>query len=155
MDMQAVLKAGGVGAAILIILNILGLIPCVGCITLVLSLAAYVGIGMLAAHWMMLPRTARSAATNGAIAAAAAALIGGLVNLVVVGLYAAISGATQLSQISPGQLQTLYDLGIDPAVLAGPVAAVGISAFCCTIFLFIAAGLGAAGGAFWGSRHTT
>ena len=33
MDMQAVLKAGGVGAAILVLFSLLGLIPCVGCIT--------------------------------------------------------------------------------------------------------------------------
>ncbi len=155
MDTQAVLKAGGIGAAILIVLNILGLIPCVGCITFILSLVAYVGIGVLAAYWMTPPRTAGSGAINGAIAATVAALAGGLVNLVIMGLYTAISGASQLSQIPPEQLEALVEMGIDPAILAGPVAAVGVGAFCCVIFLVLGAGLGAAGGAFWGNGHPT
>ncbi len=153
MDMQAVIKAGGIGAAGLIVLNLLGLIPCVGCITFIVSLAAYVGIGVLAAFWMTLPRTAGSGATNGAVAGVIAALIAGVVNVVIMGIYSAISGATQLSQVPPEQLDALIEMGIDPAMLAGPVAAVVVGTLCCTVFLFIAAGLGAAGGAFWGNSH--
>jgi hypothetical protein len=38
-------------------------------------------------------------------------------------------------------------------MLAGPVAALGVGAVCCTIGLVIAAALGAAGGAYWGNSH--
>jgi hypothetical protein len=151
--MQAVLKAGGIGAVILIVLNLLGLIPCVGCITLLLSLVVYVGIGVLAAQWMAPPRTTGSGAGAGAAAAVVAALIAGIVNLVVTGIYYSVTGVSQLSQIPPEQIEALYELGIDPALLVGPAAIIGVGAVCCTIFLFIAAGLGAAGGAFWGSSH--
>ncbi|MBN1995101.1 MAG: hypothetical protein JW953_20575 [Anaerolineae bacterium] len=153
MDMQAVLKAGGLGAVVLIVLNLLGLIPCVGCITFILSLVVYVGIGVLAAMWMMPPRTAGSGATNGAIAAVAAALVAGGVNTVIMAIYGLITGGSQLSQIPPEQMEVLVEAGIDPAMLAGPLGAAGAGVCCCTIFLFIGAVLGAAGGAFWGNSH--
>jgi len=153
MDMQAVLKAGGLGAVVVIVLNLFGLIPCVGCITFILVLLAYVGIGVLAALWMKPPRTAGSGATNGAMAAVATALIAGLINILVMAIYAGITGASQLSQLPPEQLQLLMDAGIDPAVLVGPLAAAGVGFFCCTAYLFIGAALGAIGGAIWGNTH--
>ncbi len=155
MDMQAVLKAGGVGAAILIVFNILGFIPCVGCITFILSMVAYVGIGVLAAYWMIQPRTAGSGATNGAVATAVAALVAGIVGLILNGIYFAVTGASQLSQIPSEQLQALTEAGIDPAIFVGPAAVFGIGAVCCGLWAIIAAGLGAAGGAFWGNSHSS
>ena len=153
MDMQAVLKAGGIGAAVVIVLNLFGLIPCVGCITFILVLLAYIGVGVLAALWMTPPRTAGSGATNGAVAAVVAALIAGLINIVVMAIYAAVTGASQLAQLPPEQLQLLTEAGIDPTMLVGPIASVGVGAACCTIFLFISAALGAIGGAIWGNSH--
>lgn len=153
MDMQSVLKAGGLGAVVLIVLNLLGLIPCVSCITFLLSLVVFVGVGVLAANWMPPPRTAGSGASNGAVAGVLAALVAGVINIVILAAYGAITGGSQLSQIPPDQLQTLIDAGIDPTMLAGPVGGAGAGAICCTIFLFIGAGLGAAGGAFWGNSH--
>jgi hypothetical protein len=153
MNMQAVLKAGGLGAVVMIVLNLLGLIPCVGCVTWLLALAAYVGVGILAAKWMNPPRTSGSGATNGAAAAAIAALVSGVIQMVVSLIYTMITGASQLSQIPAEQLKTIKDMGIDPAMLAGPAAALGVGAVCCTIGLVIAAALGAAGGAYWGNSH--
>ncbi len=153
MDMQAVLKAGGIGAVLLIVLNLLGLIPCVGCFTFILSLVVYVGIGILAAMWMAPPRTAGSGATNGAIAALVAVMISGFINMIVLAIYGAISGASQLSQLSPEQMEMLMETGIDPTIFAGPVGAAGMGLACCTIFLFIGAALGAIGGAIWGNSH--
>ena len=153
MDMQAVLKAGGIGAAVVILLNLLGLIPCVSCITFILVILAYVGVGILAALWMKPPRTAGSGATNGAIAAVVTAFIAGLINIGVLAIYAGITGASQLSQLPPEQLQILTDAGIDPTMLVGPLASAGVGAFCCTIYLFIGAALGAVGGAIWGITH--
>jgi len=153
MDMQAVLKAGGIGAAVVIVLNLFGLIPCVGCITFILVLLAYIGVGVLAALWMTPPRTAGSGATNGAVAAVIAALIAGLINIVVMAIYAAVTGASQLAQLPPEQLQLLTEAGIDPTMLVGPIASVGVGSVCCTIFLFISAALGAIGGAIWGNSH--
>jgi len=160
MDMQAVLKAGGLGAVVLIVLSLLGFIPCVGCITFILTFVAYVGIGVLAANWMPPPRTASGGATNGALAAVVAGLISGLANMVISGIYFAITGTAQfgqaLSDLPPDQLAALSELGIDPGMLAGGAGiagVLGLSAVCCTLGLVLAALLGAAGGAFWGNSH--
>jgi hypothetical protein len=160
MNTQAVLKAGGLGGVLLIVLSLLGYIPCVGCITAILGLLAYVGIGIMAAKWMDPPRTASGGATNGALAAVVAGLISGLVNMVISGIYFAITGTAQfgqaLSDLPPDQMAAMSELGIDPSLLAGGagiVGVLGISALCCTLGIVIAALLGAVGGAFWGNSH--
>jgi hypothetical protein len=156
MDTQAILKAGGVGAGVLLVLNLLGLIPCVGCITLILSLLAYVGVGVLAALWMKPPRDGASGAKNGAVAALAAGLISGLVNMVLAGIQFSISGTSQMTEVinnlPPDQAAALAEAGISPAAL-GVGAVLGLSAGCCLLGILIAAGLGAAGGYFWGNSH--
>ena len=47
------LKAGLVGAAIMLVLNLISLVPALGCIALPLELIAYIAVGALAALWMM------------------------------------------------------------------------------------------------------
>lgn len=160
MDTQAVLKAAGVGAAVLVVLTIASLIPCVGCLTFLLNFVVYVGIGVLAAYWMMRPRNANSGAVNGAIATAVAALIAGIVNGLIQGAYFALTGASSmgeaLASMPPEQLEAMAEMGIDPAILmgGGGIAAIfAISAVCCMLWVVLAAALGAAGGAYWGSSH--
>lgn len=161
MDTQAILKAGGIGAAILIVFTIIDLvpIPCLGCFTFLLSLATYVGVGVLAANWMSPPRTSGSGAKNGAVAALAAAIIAGFVGLIINGIYFAITGSSQLTQafadLPPEQLDAMAQAGIDPTMFTGlGIAGVfGLGAVCCGVWALIAAGLGAAGGAFWGNSH--
>ncbi len=156
MDTQAVLKAGGVGAGVLVLLTLLSLIPCVGCFTWILSFLAYVGIGVLAALWMTSPRNGSSGAKNGAIAAAAAGLVAGLVNIVIQGAYFAITGASQMAQVMadlpPEQLEALRQTGIDPNAL-GIGAVIVSTTGCCFLGALLAAGLGALGGYFWGNSH--
>ncbi len=161
MDTQAVLKAGGVGAVVLIFLTLLGFIPCVSCFTWILNLLAYVGIGVLAAMWMAPPRTGGSGAKNGAVAAVVAGLVAGLVAIVLNTAYFAISGGTSqvaqaLADLPPEQLEALRQAGIDEALLAslGSIGGViGIGSFCCLVGVLIAAALGALGGYFWGNSH--
>jgi hypothetical protein len=156
MDTQAVLKAGGVGAGVLILLSILGVIPCVGCITLILGLAAYVGVGILAARWMTPPRDGASGAKNGAAAALIAGLASGLVNMVIGGAQFAISGTTSMTEainnLPPEQAAALAEAGISPAAL-GIGTILGVGAGCCLLGMVIAAALGAAGGYYWGNTH--
>lgn len=156
MDTQAILKAGGVGAGVLIVLNLLSLIPCVACITLILSLLTYVGVGVLAALWMPPPRDGASGAKNGAVAALLAGIVSGLVNMVLAGIQFSINGTSQLTEainnLPPEQAQALADAGISPAAL-GIGAVLGIGFGCCLLGIVIAAGLGAAGGYFWGNSH--
>ena len=141
-------KAGLIGGLVLIVLNLLGLIPCVGFVTCALGLLAYAGIGALAAYWMPPLRSAGPAAGQGAMAAALAALIGGIVNTVVVTIQTAVTDTSaMLSQIPPESIQQLREAGIDPAIFTGPAAGVAAGSLCCVTGLLFAAILGAIGGA--------
>lgn len=144
------LKAGLVGAAILIVLNILGLIPCVAFFTCILGLVAYAGIGALAAFWMPPLREAGAAAGQGAAAAVLAGLVGGLVNMVITSLQLALTdSAAILSQIPPESLRQMEEVGMDPAMFTGPVFGLLAGGGCCLAGVILAAVLGAIGGAIF------
>lgn len=144
------LKAGLVGAAVLVVLNLLGLIPCVGFITCILGLLAYAGIGVLAAYWMPPVREAGAAAGQGALAAALAALIGGVVNAIVSTIQLAVADtSTILSQLPAESLQQLQEAGVDPSIFTGPGFGAAVGSACCLVGLILAAILGAVGGAVY------
>jgi hypothetical protein len=141
------LKAGLIGAVVLVILNLLGLIPCIGVITCILGVLSYAGIGALAAYWMSPMRIAGDAAGQGALAALVAALIGGIVNAILITIQIAlVNTSTILSEIPPESLQQLQQAGIDPSAFTGPAAGVLIGGVCCAGGLILAAILGAIGG---------
>ena len=73
------LKAGLIGAVIVLVLNLIGIIPVIGCIGLPLELVAYVVIGALAALWMTPRREAGRAAGQGALAGLIAGAVSGVV----------------------------------------------------------------------------
>lgn len=142
------LKAGLVGAGVLVVLDLVGLIPFVGCVTLLLGIVAYLGIGMLAAYWMPPPRMAGSGAGQGALAAVLAALIGGVVSTIIATIQFAVADtAAIMSQVPADSLQQLEEVGIDPSLLIGPGAGAMYGSVCCLIGLILAAILGAVGGA--------
>ena len=147
------LKAGLVGAAILVVLNLLGLIPCVGFLTCILGLVAYAGIGALAAYWMPPVREAGPAAGQGALAAVIAALVGGVVNMIAMFIQSsALSSAELLSQFPPDTMRQLEQAGLDPGMLdtfVGPTGAILSGSMCCVGGLVLAAILGALGGAIF------
>ena len=147
------LKAGLVGAAILVVLNLLGFIPIVGVVCCLLGLVAYAGIGALAAFWMPPERLVGPAAGQGALAAALAALVGGIVNTIAMAIQSAIVGtADLLSQIPPEYLRQLQEAGGDPQMLntfAGPGGMAFFGSCCCLGGILFAAILGAIGGAIY------
>jgi len=147
--MSSSVKAGLIGAGAAVILSLLSLIPCVGCIALILGLLLYAGVGVLAAYWMPPPRTAGAGAGAGAIAALITALVDGVVSMIITAIRFAITGGAEvMSQLPPEALQQLeqMDVEIPPAVFTIG-GALGVSAICCVGGLVLAAGLGAAGGA--------
>lgn len=146
--MQPWLKAGLVGGAVVAVLNLLSLIPCVGVLTCVLGFVVYLGTGVLAAYWMLPPRAAGPAAGQGAMAAALAGLIGGIVSTIVTVVQMAMTDtATIMSQIPAESLEQLEAAGIDPATFTNPAWGFGVGAMCCVGGIIIAAILGAIGGA--------
>jgi hypothetical protein len=144
------LKAGLIGGAVLVALNLLGLIPCVGLVTCFLSLLAYVGIGALAAYWAPRPRDPGQGAGQGALAALVGALIGGVVNVILFTIQMAVMDtAAILAQLPQESLRQLEQSGLDPAMLTGPGAGAFYGSICCLGGLVFAAILGAIGGAIY------
>ena len=147
--MKPGIKAGLIGGAVLIVLNLLGLVPLLGCLSMPLQLLAYVGIGMLAAHWVAPRREGGPAAGQGAIAGVLAAAIGGLVSIVMAPITLAMSGGPQaiLSQLPAESLEALRSAGIDPNTVINAGTTAGLTAICCVpVGLLVGAGLGALGG---------
>lgn len=143
-------KAGLLGGAIVVVLNLLGLIPCAGIVFCGLGILAYAGIGALAAYWMPPLRSAGPAAGQGALAAGLAAVIGGIVNWIVTTIQFAITDtATVIESIPAESLQQLRDAGIDPSVFAGSGAGAAFGGVCCGAGFLIAIVLGAIGGAIF------
>ena len=145
------MKTGLVGAAVMVNLQILGIIPCVACCTWPLAYVAYGCIGALAAYWMPPPRQPGPAAGHGALASAIAGAIVGVVGpIIALGM-----SAVCIPLGMPG-----YDLGgggIDPPALwetfGGLVAYVTCATGCYALGVSFAAGLGALGGLFFAAIH--
>lgn len=146
------LKAGLIGAGVLVVLNLLGLIRFVSCLVIPLTLLAYVGIGVLAASYMPPPRAAGSAAGQGALAAIVASVIGGIVQWILTAVQAStVNVADVISQLPPETLQQLEQAGIDPATLFGGGVAALAGFICCSVGVLVAVALGAVGGAIYGA----
>lgn len=144
------MKAGLIGGAIVAILNLLGLIPCVGLIACGLSLLVYAGVGAVAAYWMPPVRSAGTSAGQGALAAVVAAFLGGIVNTIVIAAQIALTdSATLLSAVPAESLEQLRQSGIDPASLMTPTFGVFTGSVCCLGSLAFAAILGAIGAAIF------
>ena len=145
------LKAGLIGAAVVVALQTLGIIPCVGCVTWLLAYVAYGCIGALAAYWMPPRRQAGPAAGHGALAGAIAGAIGGGAGLVLL-----LGLATVFVPL--GILgDALEGTGVDPSALweafAGVVGSIACGTGCYALGVGIAAGLGALGGVIYAAIH--
>jgi hypothetical protein len=148
--MSGWLKAGLIGGGILIVLQLIGLIPLLSCVTLPLTFIALIVVGALAASYLPPVRQVSHAAGQGLLAALISELVGGVVGLVIAIIQAA-SGVTAraLSQIPPEALQQLQDVGIPMSMLAGVAGASIVGSICCVVGIVIAAVLGAIGGAIY------
>jgi hypothetical protein len=147
--MKPGVKAGLIGGAVLIGLNLFGLVPVIGCLSTPLQLLGYVAIGMLAGYWLAPRREGGRAAGQGAIAGLIAAAISGIVSIALAPVSLAVAGGPQaiLSQFPPEALEGLRSAGVDPNVLFSGGTMAGITAFCCVpVGLLLGAGLGALGG---------
>jgi hypothetical protein len=143
------LKAGLIGAAIVLALNLIGIVPVIGCIGLPLELVAYVVIGALAALWMTPRREAGRAAGQGALAGLIAGAVSGVVRAILTPLSMQMAGGTSaiLNQLPPESLQSLQQAGIDPNLIFGGGTMAGLVFVCCLpLGLLLGAGLGALGG---------
>jgi hypothetical protein len=151
--MSGWLKAGLIGAVIVVVLKVLQQVPCVNCCALPLEWVAYGCIGALAARSIAPVRTMGAGAGQGALAGLVAAAIGGVIGIGINVVGAKVMAPFQvamLRQLPPDVLQQLMQAGLDPRMLsgigAGALDTIGTSAVCCGVGLVIAAALGALGG---------
>lgn len=152
--MSGWLKAGLIGAIILVVLKVIEVIPCAVCCLLPVEWVVLGCIGALAAYWI--PQGARSmgagagqGALAGLIAAAIAGVIGIGVNVVGTTLLQPLQEAAWRS-MPPEVMQGMFESGLDPSMLTGAgtsvVDTIGGGAVCCGVGLVVAAALGALGG---------
>jgi len=148
--MQGWLRAGLIGALILIVLDLLGLIPFAICFTWPLALLTYALVGVLAASYMPPVREASAAAGQGALAALVASLGGGIVWLIINVIQASTGSMVRAFNQMPPQLQQqLHDSGISPGIAFGVGGVSIFSTVCCSIGVLVAVALGALGGAIY------
>jgi hypothetical protein len=121
--MQPWIKAGLIGAAFAVVLDLLGLVsPLISCCAIVLIFLVYIGVGVLTAYWMP-GATTGTAAGQGALAGLVTGIVSGLVSLVLALVRTATVTSTDvLSQFTPQQLEQLRQAGIDPSTLAGLIS---------------------------------
>ena len=130
--MKPWLKAGLIGAVVSVVLQLVGLVPALNCITGIAVFFVYFAVGVLAAYWMPPIRMAGPAAGQGALAGLLTSVASGLTSMIVTaGRMATIDSAEFLSQLPPGSLQQLTEAGIDPAMFTGPGAGLLYGSMCC------------------------
>jgi hypothetical protein len=166
--MSGWLKAGLIGAVIFVVFRALAglmtaLVPYLCCCTLPLEWVVYglVGgcIGALAAHWMIPVRSLGPAAVQGALAAAIAAGIGGILGIGMSVVQAAVLGPMQIAeatrQLPPEWVEQMMGAGFDPTVLSGGVVETMVcGATCCSVSFLIAVAAGALGGLVYAGART-
>jgi len=155
--MKPWLKAGLIGAAIMVVLNVMNLLNLPGAITCCVCIlwpVVYAGIGALAASFMPPVRDSGTAAGQGALAAALAQFGGGIVLTIIT----AIQGTTASQVLPPELIQQWQSAGLDPAVLqnvfdklSGPTGGILTGGICCIGGMIVAAILGALGGLIFAS----
>ncbi len=146
---QPWLRAGLIGAGMLIVINLLGLIPAMGAVSLPLQPVALAGAGALAASFMLPRREAGRGAGQGALAGLLAGLASGITFVITFGVGLSSMGGPQgiVSQLPPQLLQQYQQLGMDPAAVLNSGLLTTFAVLCCLPTLVIAGVLlGALGG---------
>lgn len=152
--MQAGLKAGLIGGAVVLVLALLALIPVpfLGCVCCGLTGLAFAGAGVLSGFFLTPPRSAGSGASAGAVAGLIAGLVYAIVEIVILVIQMLIGSTGGF--LTPEMIEQLRQAGVDPetfAFLTGTGGAAIGGALCCISSLGLGAGLGAAGGAILGA----
>jgi hypothetical protein len=154
LDTNALLKAGGIGAAALLVLTLLAQIPAVGIVCCCLAYLAYVAIG--AGYGFFAVKNSGMVnvgafALGGAISAAVAGIVQGIVG----GILSLILGSSAAALQAIEQLRSAgYDVPPEVAqfyTTAGAGVASIFIGICCAFI--IAAVLGAIGGAIYAAAN--
>ena len=139
---KAGLKAGLIGAAVLLVITVLNqLLQISGGLVYVIcgvNMLIYAGIGVLAGFFLAPPRTPRQGAGAGAIAGLLSGGISGVVGFII--LTIRMARGMGYPGLDPQQMEQLAQSGLDPKLLAIPGVVCGMA---------IGAGMAAIGGAIF------
>ena len=152
--MRPWLKAGLIGAAIMVMLSLLSLVPLLSCLTFPLQFLAYLGVGGLAAAYLLPRRETGPAAGQGALAGLIAGLASGVVSLILTPVSLATQGGASaiINQLPPDMLQQFEQAGVDPSQIFNTGTITGVTGLCCLpTGLIVGAILGALGGLIYAS----
>jgi hypothetical protein len=154
LDTNALLKAGGIGAAAALVLTLAALLPFVGIVCCCLLYVAYAGVGVLYPFFAQKNGTAISAgpgALGGAIAAAIAGVVQGIVSgvatMITAGAGGFMASAAQLESMGievPPDVYNFYSSAASGVVVA-------LTGLCIALVLSVI--LGAIGGAVYGGMR--
>jgi hypothetical protein len=142
------LKAGLIGGIGAVVAALIGLIPLLGCVGLPLEWLVFLVSGVLAAAWLLPPRSSGRGAGEGALAGLISGIVSALARMLLAPVSLAASGGPEaiLSQLPADQVQTLAQAGIDPRTFVSTGAVLGVGACCGLFTIVLALGLGALGG---------
>lgn len=150
------LKAGLIGAAVVVVGLLVGFIPVVGICSFLFTLAGYVVAGVLAGRYLPPRRETGRAAGQGALAGLIAGLLGGIATSLLTPLSVNMAGGAEafLAQLPQESLDQLAQAGIDPATLFSAGTIGGLSLICCLpVGLLLGAGIGALAGLIYASAR--
>lgn len=146
---QPWLRAGLIGAGVLVVINLLSLIPAMGAVSLPLQPIALAGAGALAASFMLPRREAGRGAGQGALAGLLAGLASGITFAITFGIGLSSMGGPQelVNELPPQLLGQYQQMGVDPASVLNSGLLTMFVVICCLPTLVIAGALlGALGG---------
>lgn len=138
----------------MVVLSLLSMVPFLSCLIFPLQFLAYLGVGGLAAAYMLPRRETGPAAGQGALAGLIAGLASGLVGLILTPVSLAMQGgaSTIINQLSPDMLRQLEQAGVDPSLIFNTGTITGVTGLCCLpTGLIVSAILGALGGLIYAS----
>ena len=147
--MRPWLKAGLIGAGIMLMLSLLSMVPFLSCLAFPLQFLAYLGVGGLAAAYLPPRRETGRAAGQGALSGLIASLASGLVSLILTPVTLAMQGgaAAIINQMPPEMLRQFEQAGVDPGQLLNTGTITGLTGLCCLpTGLILGMVLGALGG---------
>lgn len=155
---RATLQAGLFGAALVVILEIIALLPYVGlCIALPLLPVAYVATGLIVVRVGDFTPGVGEAAQAGMVAGLMASLIGGVVAMFLAPIRLALAGGSEplVAALPPEVVQWLVEAGLDPVAVVDLLAGVGAGLACCVVQILGGVLLAATGAALYAAFRQT
>jgi hypothetical protein len=127
------LKAGLIGAAVVVLSQLIGFIPVIGICSFFVTLAGYAVAGVLAARYLPPRRESGRSAGQGALAGLVAGVIGGIFVALLTPLSINAMGGTGalIAQLPPETLDQLAQMGVDPATIFNAGTVGGMMLLCC------------------------